>query len=175
MIELKLYKSPWVSIKLMLGCLLFVGIGYFMLGRPDAPHWVAWLSIVFFGLGFPVGIYQLLDRRPQIIINEFGIFDRTTHHEFINWEIIQDVYLAQVHKQHIICLIVDEVFEPSRRKNKFRQGVASFGKQLGFQELNLTLTYLDVDAQRLAEFVLAMRGAERPTREEMVRKAIANL
>jgi hypothetical protein len=175
MVELKLYKSRWVSIKLMLGCLLFVGIGYSMLGRPDAPQWLAWLSIAFFGLGFFVGIYQLLDRRPQIIINEIGIFDRTTHHEFINWEIIQDVYLAQVHKQQIICLIVDEEFEPSRKKSKIKQGIASFGKQLGFQELNLTLTYLDVDAERLAEFVLAMRSAERPTREAMVKKAIANL
>src|SRR5688500_19009768 len=98
MIELKLYKSRWVSIKLMLGCLLFVGVGYFMLSRPNAPLPLAWLCIGFFGLGIPVGIYQLLDRRPQIIINEFGIFDRTTHHEFINWKIIQDVYLAQVHK-----------------------------------------------------------------------------
>jgi uncharacterized membrane protein YobD (UPF0266 family) len=173
--EFRLYKAPLKSIKLMLMCSIFVGLGYIMLRQPNSPHGLAWVCMGFFGLGFPVGIYQLLDRRPQIIINEFGIFDRTTHHEFINWEIIQDVYLAEIHKQQIVCLVVDEAFEPSRKKSKFKQGVASLNKELGFQELNIPLTYVSIDGMRLAEFILAMRSAERPERELLVQKAIANL
>lgn len=82
----------------------------------DAPQRAAWLMIGFFGLGYPVGIFHLVDRRPQVIINEIGIFDRTTIRETINWEIIQDAYLMDVHGQKFICLIVDEKFEPSKRK-----------------------------------------------------------
>ncbi|MBF9238143.1 hypothetical protein I2I05_12120 [Hymenobacter sp. BT683] len=156
-------------------CSVFVALGYFMLGRPDVPQAVAWLGIGFFGLGYPVGIYQLLDRRPQIIVSEVGIFDRMAHHEFINWEIIQDVYLAEIHKQHIICLVVDEAFEPSRRKGKFQQTVASLNKELGFQELNISLAYVDVDADRLAAFIYAMRGAQAPERAALLEKAAASL
>ena len=119
MTELRLYKSRGKALRLMLGCTVLVGLG-FSLGQ----SWLAWFCIGFFGLGFPVGIFQLLDRRPQIIVNEVGLFDRTMHHEFINWAIIQDVYLATIHKQQALCLVVDEAFEPSRAKNKFTRGVA---------------------------------------------------
>lgn len=173
--EFRLYKSRWKAVRLLVGCAAFVGIGCFMLGRPDAPQWVAWASIGFFGLGIPVCFVQFFDRRPQIIVNDVGVFDRTMHHEFINWEIIQDVYLVEVHKQNIICLIVDQAFVPSRRKGKFRQSVATLNKELGFQELNISLGFVSIDAPRFAEFILAMRGAAPPEREVLVQKALANL
>jgi hypothetical protein len=173
--ELRLYKSPWKAAKLLLGCAAFVAIGCWMLTRLDAPQWVAWASIGFFGLGIPVSLFQLFDRRPQIIVNDVGIFDRTTHHEFINWEIIRDVYLAEINRQAFICLVVEEAFEPSRQKGKFRQQLASLSKGLGFQELNISLAFVRIDALRFAQFVQAMRNAAPPEREALVRKAIANL
>lgn len=161
--------------KLLLGCAAFVATCWWMLGQPDAPRWAAWLGIVFFGLGLVVSLFQLLDRRPQIIVNDVGVFDRTMHHEFINWALIQDVYLAEINKQTFICLVVDEAFEPSRRKGKFKQGVASLNKGLGFQELNISLGFVNTDPLRFAQFILAMRGAAPPDRQELVRNAIANL
>ncbi|GAB2847159.1 STM3941 family protein [Hymenobacter ruber] len=174
MTEFRLYKSRWKALKLLLGCAAFVGLGCFMLGQADAPRLVAWPSIVFFGLGIPVSMFQLLDRRPQIIVNEFGVFDRTTHHEFINWEIIRDLYLVETNGQPFICLVVDETFEPSRRKGKFKQNLASLSKGMGFQELNISLGFVQVDAMRFAEFILAMRGAAPAERPAMVQKTIAN-
>jgi hypothetical protein len=46
---------------------------------------------------------------------------------------------------------------------------------MGFQELNINLAYIKVDAQRLAEFIALMRTAEKPERTFLVEKAIANL
>ncbi|MCI1186274.1 hypothetical protein MON38_02495 [Hymenobacter sp. DH14] len=173
--EFRLYKSRPKALKLLLGCAAFVAIGCFMLTQPTAPKGVAWMSIGFFGLGIPVCLFQLFDRRPQIIVNDIGVFDRTMHHEFINWELIQDVYLAEVNRQVFICLVVDSAFEPSRRKGKFKQGVASLNKELGFQELNISLAFVNIDAFRFAEFMLAMRGAAPPEREVLVQKALSNL
>lgn len=84
MIEYKIYKYPWKAIKLILLCTIFVLGGIFFLNQSDVPKFIAWFCILFFGLGYPIGLFQLLDRRPQIIINEIGIFDRTTHKDFIN-------------------------------------------------------------------------------------------
>lgn len=174
MTEFRLYKSRRKALKLLLGCAAFVAVGCFLLVRGASPPWGPWACIGFFGLGFPISIFQLLDRRPQIIVNEFGVFDRTAHHEFINWEIIRDVYFVELNRQQFICLVVDEAFEPSRRKGKFQQGLARLGKEIGFQELNISLGYVDIDPMRFAEFLLAMRGAAPPERSELVRKAIAN-
>ena len=173
--EFRLYKSPWKAVRLLVGCAAFVGMGAFMLGRPSAPPGLGWLAIGFFGLGIPVCLFQLFDRRPQIIVNDVGVFDRTMHHEFINWALIQDVYLVEINKQKFICLVVDQAFEPSRRKGKFRQGVASLNKEMGFQELNISLAFVSIDAFRFAEFILAMRGAAPSERDALVQKAIANL
>ena len=175
MTEVRLYKSRRKALRLLLGCSAFVAVGIFLLVRGSSPPWGAWACIGFFGLGLPLGISQLLDRRPQIIVNEFGIYDRTTHHEFINWEIIRDVYIVEIHRQTFICLVVDEAFEPSQKKSKFKQRVSKLNKDFGFQELNLSLGSVDIDAFRFAEFILAMRGAAPAERSSLVEKAIANL
>ncbi|MBJ6110206.1 hypothetical protein JAO73_14380 [Hymenobacter sp. BT523] len=175
MTEFRLYKSRRKALRLLLGCGAFVALGIFLAVRGATPPWGPWVCIGFFGLGLPLSLFQLLDRRPQIIVNEFGVFDRTAHHEFINWEIIQSAYLVQMHRQQFICLVVDAAFEPSRRKGKFQQGMAKLGKDLGFQELNISLGYIDVDPRRFAAFILAMRGAAPPKRETLVKNAIANL
>jgi len=173
--ELKIYKSPRKAVQLLLGCSLFVALGLFLLKQPDTPKLVAWLAVSFFGLGLPVGLFQLLDRRPQIIVNELGIFDRTTHRDFINWEIIQNVYLVEVHEQPFICLIVDETFEPSRKKGWFGRGLAHLNKSMGFQELNISLGSVNVNTERLATFILLMQAAEKPERVFLVEQAIANI
>jgi hypothetical protein len=94
--EYKLYESPLKAVKLILLCSILVFGGIWLITSTDAPAWVGWLNIGFFGPGYLAGLYQLLDRRPQIIINSIGIFDRTTHQDFINWDINQDAYLVNV-------------------------------------------------------------------------------
>ena len=89
MIELKLYKSRWKAVILMSGCSIFVAGGWWTINS-GGPLWIGLMSIGFFGLGLPIGLFQLFDRRPHIILNEVGVFDRTAHHDFINWEIIQE-------------------------------------------------------------------------------------
>jgi hypothetical protein len=167
--EVKLYKSPWKALKLILLCSIFVALGIWLLTTADTPRWIAWLNIGFFGLGYPVGFFHLLDRRPQIIINELGIFDRTTNQDVINWEIIQDAYLVDVHGQKFICLIVDENFEPSRKKGRAHRTMAGLNKTLGFQELNISLGQLKIDEQKLGQFIMAMARADKPKREEIIK------
>src|SRR4030095_12859743 len=145
MAEIKLYKSPWRAIKLILLCSIFVVGGYFMVIDEDAPKWIGWFNIFFFGLGYPVGLFHLFDRRPQIVINEIGIFDRTTYADFINWEVIQGAYPIDIHGQKFVCLVVDGKYEPSTRKGKFAKTMSSISKDIGAQELNISLGQITVD------------------------------
>lgn len=160
--EIKLYKSPWRALKLLLGCAAFVAIGLWMIQKPNVPVVAGWASILFFGLGSVVSLFQLLDRRPRIIINELGIFDRIAYHEFINWEIIQDAYLVQVHKEKLLCLVVPEAFEPSRQKTGIRKALKQLSKELGFQELTIPLGLIQIDEVRFAQFIIAMTQTEQP-------------
>ena len=108
---------------------------------------MAWLTICFFGMGIPISLFQLLDRRPQIIVSEIGIFDRTAHEDFINWEIIEDAYVVKVQQQTFICLVVPEEFEPSTHKSRVKKRMAGLSKAIGFQELNISLGNVNVNAE----------------------------
>lgn len=173
--ELKIYKSPWKAIRLLLLCSIFVVPSVLLLTWGGDKSWQLWVGAGFFGLGYPLGIFQLFDRRPLIIVNEVGIFDRSAHYDFINWELIEDAYLVKMRQQCFICLVINEAFEPSRKQGKFKRGVAELNKSLGFQELNISLGSVSTNPERLAIFILAMRTAEKPERTELVAKAIANL
>ena len=147
MTEYKIYKSPWKAIKLLAGSSLFVAAGFFIVYAGKASPVMAWLTICFFGMGIPISLFQLLDRRPQIIVSEIGIFDRTAHEDFINWEIIEDAYVVKVQQQTFICLVVPEEFEPSTHKSRVKKRMAGLSKAIGFQELNISLGNVNVNAE----------------------------
>ena len=172
MTEIKLYKSPWRAIKLILLCSIFVAFGLWGIMKSNMPSWIAWFNIGFFGLGYPVGLKHLFDRRPQIIINEIGIFDRTTHKDFINWEIIKDAYPINISGQKFICLVVDEQFKPSKKKGKRYQKAAKFNEAIGAQELNLSLGQIRVDVIKLTEFIILMRSSAKSDKKELIIKAL---
>ena len=172
MMEYKIYKSPWKAIKLLVVCSLFVAAGIFILTAGKASPVMAWLTIIFFGLGIPLGLFQLLDRRPQIIVNEIGLFDRTAHKDFINWEIIKDAYIVKVQQETFICLVVPEEFEPSVHKSGFKKKMAGLSKAIGFQELNISLGNVNVNAERMAEFILAMRSADKENRQSLLKRRL---
>jgi hypothetical protein len=95
MTEIKLYKTTTKGLKIIGMCLPFVVLGLFLLS--DATYGttnyvMSWLCICFFGLGIPVGLFQTFDRRPQIIITENGIWDRTTNQDEVKWEQIIEAY-----------------------------------------------------------------------------------
>ncbi|HEY5825124.1 MAG TPA: STM3941 family protein, partial [Cyclobacteriaceae bacterium] len=131
-----------------------------------SPKWIGWMSICFFGLGYPVGLFHLLDRRPQIIINEIGIFDRTTYTDFINWDVIQDAYLIDIRGQKFICLVVDEKYEPSTKKGKFAKSISNLSKEIGAQELNIQLAQIKINEIKMNEFILAMINVRPEDRKE---------
>ncbi len=159
---------------MILLCSVFIAIGIWGLKTGEIPALISWLSIGFFGLGYPVGLFHLFDSRPQIIINETGIFDRTTHKDFINWEIIKDAYPIDIHRQKFICLIVDENFRPSKEKNKERQYMEALNEAIGMQELNLSLGQIKIDAEKLTKFIVRMSASDKPNKEELLKTRYRN-
>jgi len=122
------------------------------------PDVVSWLSLCFFGAGIPIGIYQLFDKRPKIIINEIGIFDRDAYTDYITWNSIADAYLTSVYQQKFICLVIKEEF---KHLIKSKKPLKSLLLQLGFQEVNISLGPVgSVKENKLLNLILAMRNAE---------------
>jgi len=172
LLEVKLYKSKWKAIKLLLLACPFIAASVYDLwyNTTMMPDWLSWLSLCFFGLAIPMGLFTFFDRRPQIIINETGIFDRLAYKDFINWNIIDDAYIVSVHGQHFICLIIKDEFKhliPNKGKLK------NLSLAMGFQELNINLGQVNIrDINKFGLFIIAMSKADNSTRNRLLKNGI---
>lgn len=153
MTEIKLYKTTTKGLKIIGMCLPFVVLGFFLLS--DATYGttnyvMSWLCICFFGLGIPVGLFQTFDRRPQIIITENGIWDRTTNQDEVKWEQIIEAYPLDIHGQKFVSLVTNDTFVVKKKSYKWVQKISEF---VGAQNLNLHLGQINIDEIELTNFI----------------------
>ncbi len=120
----------------MLRVSYFVMCGLFIAIQTEPPNWVGYVIAGLFGLGYLVGIYHLLDRRSQIIINEFGVFDRTTYKDFINWDVIKGAYSIDMAGQKFVVLTVEEKYLSSIRKERFFRSISNL-VDFGPKQINI--------------------------------------
>ena len=137
--------------------------------------WKCWLCIIFFGLGYFVGFFNLFDRRPQIIINEYGIYDRTFDLGVINWKVIKNAYLKRIYRQKFICLVIDEKYKPLKKKGLFHKAIVRFNVAIGAQEINLYLGHFRIDYKKLTDFILQIINSEYSgqDKKEIIEKYVA--
>lgn len=167
--EIKLYKSKWKNLGLFLGCSVFVFGGIYFISDKYSDLFkiiIGWVSILFFGLGVLVAFYNLLDWRPQIIINEIGIYDRTILKEFINWNIIENAYLVDTGVK-FICVSLKSGIDIKKSQSKFSKKISSINKAMGFEELNINLSSIKIDEKRLTEFIIEMSKAKPTERNKL--------
>lgn len=168
MIEIKLYKTSWKAVKLLTIAILFVIGGIWIIRTEPVGTFdniMGWLTTFFFGLGIFVGLFHLFDRRPQIIITENGIWDRTTKQDEIKWEQIKKAYNIDIYGQKFISLIVDDTFVFKTRQYKW---ATKLNKAIGAQKLNLQLGQIKIDEVKFAKFINKMSKASKEDRHELI-------
>lgn len=139
--EIRLYNSIWKHLLYLLACSIFVAIGVWMvLSSDDTFNFVMGIAgILFFGIGVVAFPFRIFDRRPRIIINDEGIFDRTLGVGTIEWRDIRHAHLKSVHGTEFIPLDLRAKTKYLQRISKTKAKFASFNKFFGFEALNLNL------------------------------------
>ncbi|WP_298305538.1 STM3941 family protein [Flavobacterium sp.] len=151
--EVYLYKKPFKGIKILALSIPFILIGVWMIYEKPSGSFdniMGWISTCFFGLGIPIGIFQTFDRRPQIIIDEIGIWDRTSNQEKVKWEQIKRAYPLNIHCQKFVSLVVDDTF---KFKKKIHKWSSKLNLLVGAQKFNLQLSQLGVNEKKMTDFV----------------------
>jgi hypothetical protein len=162
--EIKLYKAKTKAVKLLALTIPFVVGGIWLITIDKGL--VGWLGTLFFGLGIPIGIFHLFDKRPQIIINESGIWDRTTKQDIIKWEQIIEAYPIDIHGQKFISLVVNDSFVFKQKQYKWAEKISNV---IGVQRLNLSLGQLNINAMKLSEFIKEMINSDKSERPNIIR------
>lgn len=155
MTPVSIKSSRLKYILLLIASLGFVAGGIFILIHGDAGDtWVGWMSIVFFGAGIPIFVWQLVDSRPRLVIDDQGILDRTLGVGVLPWSEITGAYLKSIRGNSFICL---EVRNPERWIGKLspvKRAMLSANEKLGFTALNLNLSAIAADPSQILELIL---------------------
>ncbi|MDX1940034.1 MAG: STM3941 family protein [Saprospiraceae bacterium] len=170
MTEIKLYKRPLKGLKIFALTIPFVAIGIWMITKEPigtANYIMGWLCTCFFGLGIPVGLFHTFDRRPQIIITENGIRDRTTKQDEIKWEQIKKAYPLDIYKQKFVSLVVDDTFE--MKKNLYKWA-SKLNEAIGAQKMNLQVSQLKIDEHTMTDFINEIISIEKVNRQAVIKK-----
>ena len=167
--EIKLYKSKKKAkyiILIAIGLLFLSLLGILLNG-------VFFLAIILSSIlsiiCFIIGIHDLTYIKPVLIFNEIGIINRTNKLGIINWEIINNAYIRYISSGAVICLIVDEKYEPSNKKVKWQKKMSTINKYMGFQELNIFLADIDIKEDDLLIFIHEMIRAKKEIRDSVLR------
>ncbi len=153
MIEIKLYKTTTKGLKIIGMSLPFVAIGIWMvMDNPygSTEYIMGWFVTCFFGLGLPIGLFQTFDKRPQILITEKGIWDRTTNQDPVKWEQIIEAYPLDIHGQKFISLVTDNTFVFKKKPYKWAAKINEF---IGAQNLNLNIGQINIDEIELTNLI----------------------
>lgn len=162
--EIKLYKSPIKSIRLLFLSSLLVLINVWLLYEGENSK-MYWFGLFLFGIGFIIGMFNVLDRRPQIILNKVGIWDRAIREDVIKWEYIEDAYEKDFQKQVFISIVTNNGFI---KKKKTYSWASWINKKVGAQDLNLILTYINVDIEKLITLINILKIEPLEKREELI-------
>lgn len=171
--EIKVYRSPLKAILLTLGSILFVVVGLWIASDPKVDKFIVamgWIGAGFFTLGIVAGLYSIFDKRPQIILNTTGVFDRTIYKGFIPWDVIMDAYPFNIRGAKFISLVVKDEFEEAARKDMRNKSTISLNKKMGAQAFNLNLAQVKVDQQKFIALIHTMRNASPEERKAVFEK-----
>lgn len=152
----------------MLICLPFILLGLWLVYNQH--NLTGWFCSGFFSLGIIVGVINLLDRKPQIIINETGIFDRSAYKDFINWDIIDHAYWNISYKQAFVCLIIKDEFKHLIEGN---EKLRELSKAMGYEEINIDLGPVrNIDHEKLTGLIVNLASAKPAERGYLINKTL---
>lgn len=168
MTEIKLYRSTIKGLKIIAMSIPFVLIGIWMIGKEPfetLDYIMGWIGICFSGLGISIGIFIIFDKRPQIIIDENGVWDRRTKQDKIIWEQIIEAYPLNIYNQKFISIVTDETFELKKKQYKW---ATKINTKIGAQQLNLNIGQTDIDVNILTELINNLSKAKKEDRKKII-------
>ncbi|HEX6188183.1 MAG TPA: STM3941 family protein [Pyrinomonadaceae bacterium] len=149
--ELIIKNSRWKHFLLLIGCMGFVGTGIWMVVQGKSFGWVA---ILFFGTGLVVSIWQIVDSRPRLIIDERGVLDRTLGVGRIAWSDIEAAYVRSISGNDFICLELKNPEKYAQKLSNVKRAMAGANRGLGFTDFNINLSGVDARTEEVFELLM---------------------
>ena len=123
-------------------------------GLGTVAGWAGLIGLIFFGVGFIVGIVQGLRRGPRLTLDDQGVHDRTLGVGIIAWSDIVAAEPYGVAKQGFVGLRLRDPDKYLARASRSKKLLARVNAGAGFP-LSINLAGLDADPGEVAEMIVS--------------------
>ncbi len=169
MYEIKIYRSIRNGFKILGGSLFFVILGIDIIMTDPQNQWEGWLSVGFFGLLIPIALFQILDRKPAIVLTIDGITLMGRNNSHLEWQYINGVEIKNTTKwSKLICLYAKEGHSPNMIKSAFWKLIHYWDKNMGYGDLNISVNNLKTDPDRLLNLLITLINAKVADRKALI-------
>ena len=156
MTEFETTNSKTKTLFLIFGSLLFVLLGLWIVSDPErfadsrrgwmAPY-AGWAAIIFFSLGFVVGLRRMFDNRPKIRADSSGLYAAYLSPETIPWTVIRNMgfasYKIQGSRQNMAVLEIDPIDQSQIRFSRLYKMNKGMSKMMGFDGPHFVLNQMN--------------------------------
>lgn len=126
------------------------------------------VMVLFFSAGIVIFTIQIFNRKPQLIINEVGVWSIALKEgQHLKWEYIDDCYKYQIFRQKFICFDTKGKlsFKKKYKYHKLRQ----LDKKIGVGDFNIEVSKLEVDTEKLFTLFNLLRIASLEERKDLIK------
>lgn len=143
-----------------------MGLGLNQLEGKETYRWAGWAFIIFFGLVFFVGLYQISDRSPALILTEKYLLDYTNKLGKISWQQIRGVTTNTVFNQSYISLdTTADVTIPKKQSLR----TLKFNKSLGILPVYMKVSLLNITPEKLEKLIQKLSTSNEAERANILR------
>lgn len=140
--------------RLMLGAAALLAAAGVLLAATHAAVMAGMLLLVVGGVAAALFAAQALDRRPRVIINDAGIYDRSMKVGRIDWSDVTGAYVRRLRGTSFVCIELRDAARYTNRLSGALRHRAEEHRRLGLTELSVNLGDTDADAERVCEVIL---------------------
>ena len=159
-------KNLKKSLLLIIGCFLFVWLGYFLFNNVESfsstrrynPTFfkiVALLCILFFGY---IGIFRIIDlmkNKPALVINKAGLLNDSNASSGINilWIDINKFQLSQIKRTKFILIYVQNPEKYLKKVGKIKRFIMELNGKMTGTPFSITTNNLSISAEELLKIL----------------------
>lgn len=143
-------------------------VGSLLLYADDASS--GWLLVITAVFTLIYGFGTMGDRRPRIVLDEYGLTELFTVREQIEWEAIRQVNDFWFRGQNRVCLLLDRNYKMEQiQPMHFRRFDRIYESQ-GLKAIFIDTLGLEIGAHELAVLLERMRTSAPERRTELLRQ-----
>lgn len=162
-----IYKSKKKSLRILAGGVLLLagGILFMFLGNDEVSGWIFIVSALMCLL---LGVGQLADRKPQIVITGDGITDLTVIREEIEWDAIAYVDDFWYRGQGFVRMLLFRNYKPELVRPSWFWRLDKMYAQDGVKAIYIRTGGLDVNSGQLRALIQRVKKADPSERGNII-------